>query len=174
MTSTIHADVVVDVPVGVAYDQWTQFESFPDFLSGVESITQLDDTKLHWVVSVGGVEREFDATITEQRPDEVIAWRSTEGELHTGRVVFTPESAESTRIDVEMGWEPEGFVEKVGAALNIDEAQVKSDLRDFKRLIEERGTPDGAWRGEVHGGTVTDRDSDLTRDTGFDDRPTML
>lgn len=174
MTSTIHADVVVDVPVGVAYDQWTQFESFPDFLSGVDSVRQLDDTKLHWVVSVGGVEREFDATITEQRPDEVIAWRSTEGEIHSGRVVFTPESAESTRIDVEMGWEPHGFVEKVGAALNIDEAQVKSDLRDFKRLIEERGTPDGAWRGEVHGGSVADHDSGLTRETGFDERPSML
>ena len=174
MTSTIHADVVVDVPVGVAYDQWTQFESFPDFLSGVDSVRQVDDTKLHWVVSVGGVEREFDATITEQRPDEVIAWRSTEGEIHSGRVVFTAESAETTRIDVEMGWEPHGLVEKVGAALNIDDAQVKSDLRDFKRLIEERGTPDGAWRGEVHGGSVADRDSGPAHDTGFDDRPSML
>jgi uncharacterized membrane protein len=170
MTSTIHADVVVDVPVGVAYDQWTQFESFPDFLSGVESVKQLDDTKLHWVVTVGGVEREFDATITEQRPDEVIAWRSTQGELHSGRVVFTPESAAATRVDVEMAWEPEGFVEKVGAALQIDDAQVKSDLKNFKRLIEERGTAEGAWRGEVHGGRVTDDgDGDFGRST-----PSML
>jgi uncharacterized membrane protein len=169
MTSTIHADVVVDVPVGVAYDQWTQFESFPHFLSGVERVTQIDDTNLHWVVTVGGVEREFDATITEQRPDEVIAWRSTQGELHSGRVVFTPESVEATRIDVEMAWEPEGFVEKVGAALQIDDAQVKSDLKNFKRLIEERGTPEGAWRGEVHGGRVTDDDGDLGRSA-----PSML
>lgn len=170
MTSTIHADVDVEVPIDVAYDQWTQFESFPDFLSGVESVTQLDDTRLHWVVSVGGVEREFDAIITEQRPDEVIAWRSTEGELHSGRVVFTPKSPESTHIEVEMAWEPQGFVEKVGAALDIDEAQVGSDLRDFKHMIEERGVETGAWRGEVRDGR-----SSSARPGDIDpERPSML
>jgi|SRR5215204_5933335 len=161
MSTTVTADIEVDVPVRVAYDQWTQFESFPHFLSGVESVRQLDDTTTHWVVKVGGVERELDADISDQVPDDHVAWRSTAAETpHRGRVDFRPVDGNSTRIDLTMEWEPEGFVEKVGAALQIDDLQVKSDLKRFKEFVEERNAPTGAWRGEVHGG-VEGTDPDL-------------
>ena len=153
--STVHKSVDVDVPVSTAYNQWTQFESFPHFMDGVESITQQDATHTHWKVKVGGVEREFDTEITEQTPDQVIAWRSTGGDTggHSGRVTFESLGATSTRVNIELGWEPEGLVEKAGAALNIDQRQVDHSAEEFKRFIESRGAETGAWRGDVDGGT---------------------
>ena len=155
--STVHKSVEVGVPVSTAYDQWTQFESFPQFMDGVESITQQGDTHTHWKVKVGGVTREFDTEITEQTADQVIAWRSTSGDTggHTGRVTFEPVDAGSTRIDIALGWEPEGVVEKAGAALNVDQRQVDKSAEEFKRFIESRGTATGDWRGDVTGGTTT-------------------
>ena len=154
MSTTLNASIDVDVPVRVAYDQWTQFESFPEFLGGVDSVTQLDDTMTHWVVSIGGVRREFDAEIGDQVPDDHVAWRSIGEVTHRGRVEFTPKGADATRVDLEIEWEPEGFVESAGAALQLDDLQVRSDLKRFKEFVERRGAPTGAWRGEVHGGAA--------------------
>ena len=140
----------VDVPVGTAYNQWTQFESFPRFLDEVESITQTDDTHTHWKVSVGGVEREFDAEITEQHPDERVAWKSTGGETeHAGVVTFHKLTETSSRVTVQLDWEPEGILEKLGSLVGIGGHAVKKDLRNFKEFIEAEGTATGAWRGDV-------------------------
>ncbi len=149
--STVTKAIEVDVPVRTAYDQWTQFESFPEFMDGVESITQTTDTHTHWVVKVGGVQREFDTEIIEQVPDQVIAWRSTGGDTggHTGRVTFEALGPDRTRVDIALGWEPSDVVEKAGAAVGIDQRQVDASAKDFKRFIEERGAETGAWRGEV-------------------------
>ena len=154
--STVSKSVDVDVPVSTAYNQWTQFESFPHFMDGVESITQEGDTHTHWKVKVGGVSREFDTEITEQVPDQVIAWRSTGGDTggHSGRVSFESLGASSTRVNIELGWEPEGLVEKAGAALNVDQRQVDSSAEEFKKFIESRGGETGAWRGDVSGGST--------------------
>ncbi|HLP23514.1 MAG TPA: SRPBCC family protein [Microbacteriaceae bacterium] len=143
--TTVTAERDIHVPTRIAYDQWTQFESFPRFLSGVVETTQLDDSHVHWKVNVGGVEREFDTEITEQLPNEIIAWRSVRGPLHAGSVRFTPDGT-GTHVELELEWEPEGFVEKAGAALGIDNLQVERDLRRFAEFIEHRGTPTGSWR----------------------------
>jgi len=148
--SQIIETIDVDVPVSTAYNQWTQFESFPHFLSFVESITQQDDTHNHWKVKIGGVEREFDAEITEQHPDERVAWKSLGGEVtQAGVVTFHKLTDTSSRVTVQLDWEPEGFVEKVGAVFGVDDASVKSDLKNFKKFIEDEGNADGGWRGEV-------------------------
>jgi uncharacterized membrane protein len=147
--TTVTKSIDVDVPITTAYNQWTQFEDFPQFLSGVESVTQLDDTHTHWKVDIAGVEREFDAEITEQHPDERVAWHSTDGKTHAGVVTFHRLSADETRITVQMDWEPEGFVEKAGAAIGIDDMQVQRDLVKFKEMIEAQGFETGAWRGDV-------------------------
>ncbi|MFD1213409.1 SRPBCC family protein [Arthrobacter sp. GCM10027362] len=146
---TVEETIDVEVPVSVVYNQWTQFESFPQFMSGVESVTQLTDTTNHWKTRIGGMEREFDTEIVEQQPDQRIAWRSVDGKSHAGVVTFAPAGANSTRVSVRFEWDPESFTEKVGAALNIDSAQVKSDMRKFKEFIESRGTETGGWRGQV-------------------------
>jgi len=146
---TVEASIDVAVPVSTAYNQWTQFESFPEFMSGVESVTQLTDTTNHWVTKIGGVKREFDTEIVEQRPDERIAWRSVDGKSHAGVVTFTRLDANNTRVTVRFEWAPETFAEKAGAALNIDDLQVKADMQKFKKFIESRGAETGAWRGEV-------------------------
>ena len=140
----------VDVPVNIAYNQWTQFESFPKFLSMVESITQGDDKHLLWKVRVAGASREFTTVITEQIPDDRIAWTSTGGEVdHAGVVTFHHLSDTSSRVAVQIDWEPEGFVETAGAALHIPDASVKAELNNFKKYIEDQGIADGAWRGTV-------------------------
>ncbi|AEG45610.1 SRPBCC family protein [Isoptericola variabilis] len=146
---SVTKSIDVDVPVTTAYNQWTQFEDFPHFMEGVEEVRQITDTTTHWRTKIGGVEREFDAEITEQHPDERVAWRSTSGPDQAGVVTFHRLSDTSTRVTVQMDWDPEGFTEKVGAALNFDDRRVQGDLERFKEFIERRGTETGAWRGDV-------------------------
>ncbi len=146
---TIEQSIEVAVPVRTVYDQWTQFEDFPQFMEGIERIDQRDDTHLHWVASFGGKTHEWDAEITEQEPDQRVAWRSTDGKTNAGVVTFHRVEDSRTRVMVQMDWEPEGIVERVGGALNFDERSVEGDLKRFKELIESRGEPTGAWREEV-------------------------
>ncbi|MET4581985.1 putative membrane protein [Conyzicola nivalis] len=142
--------VDVNVPVSTAYNQWTQFETFPKFLSYVESITQTDDTLTHWKVKIGGAEREFDARITEQHPDERVAWNSVGGdENHAGVVTFHKLSDTETRVTVQLDWEATGVLEKAGAILGVDDHVIKSDLKNFKEFIENANHETGAWRGDV-------------------------
>ncbi|MEE6272869.1 SRPBCC family protein [Georgenia wangjunii] len=148
--SRVEESIDVDVPVRTVYDQWTQFESFPEFMDGVDSITQIDDTHNHWVTTIGGVTREFDTEITEQHPDERVAWKTTGGETHhAGVVTFHRLSDTTTRVMIQMDWKPEGLVEKAGAVVGVDDRQVKADAKRFKKFIESRGTETGAWRGNV-------------------------
>ncbi len=146
---SVTESVDVDVPVEVAYNQWTQFESFPRFMGGVEEIIQLDDTHQHWRTSIDGVKREFDTEITEQHPDERVAWKSTDGTTHAGAVTFYRLSDTSTRVTAQIDWQPEGVVEKVVAIVGVDNRQVKNDLDRFKGFIEAQGRETGAWRGDV-------------------------
>lgn len=154
MRSTITADIDVDVPLDVAYNQWTQFETFADFMEAVDDVEQLDSTHTHWRVHVGGVEREFDAVITEQLPDDHIAWQSVDGTMHMGRVDFERIDDGRTHVTATIEWEPESFLEHAGAVLNLDDMQVSRDLRRFKELIEQRGHETGSWRGTVIDGAV--------------------
>ncbi|GAB2985160.1 SRPBCC family protein [Frigoribacterium salinisoli] len=142
--------VDVNVPLSVAYDQWTQFEEFPKFLDEVESITQTTPTLTVWKVKVGPVEKTFEAEITEQHPDERVAWTSTGGEVdHGGVVTFHKLSDDETRVTVQIDWKPEGFLEKLGGSLGADNHAIKKDLANFKEYIESKGRADGAWRGDV-------------------------
>jgi uncharacterized membrane protein len=147
--ANIEQSIDVDVPVRTAYDQWTQFEEFPKFMEGVEEIRQVDDTHLHWRTKIAGKVKEFDAVITEQTPDQRIAWTSEDGPEHAGVVTFHRLGDSQTRVMVQMDYEPEGAAEKVGDALGLVKRRVKGDLERFKELIEGRGTETGAWRGEV-------------------------
>ncbi|HEV2887268.1 MAG TPA: SRPBCC family protein [Jatrophihabitans sp.] len=146
---SVTKSIDVSVPVRTAYNQWTQFESFPHFMGGVESITQIDDTHSHWVTKIGGVTREFDTEITEQHPDERVAWKSTDGTTHAGVVTFHRLGEGQSRVTVQIDWEAEGIVEKAGALVGVDDHQVKADLDRFKDYIESRGQEEGGWRGNV-------------------------
>ncbi len=146
---TVASDIDIDLPVRTVYNQWTQFEDFPAFMTGVEEVRQLSDTTLSWRVRVAGVEREFTATITEQVPDERIAWKSISGPAQAGVVTFHRLNDAQTRVRLELEWEPQGFVEQAGAVLQLDDAQVAKDLREFARLMESNGFETGAWRGEI-------------------------
>ena len=146
---SVTKSIDVAVPVTTAYNQWTQFESFPHFMGGVESITQTDDTHSHWVTKIGGVTREFDTQITEQHPDERVAWKSTQGTDHAGVVTFHRLSDAETKVTVQLDWSAEGIVEKAEALVGVDDHQVGADLDRFKDYTERQGREDGAWRGEV-------------------------
>ncbi|MBC6458736.1 SRPBCC family protein [Actinomadura sp. HBU206391] len=147
--STIEKSIDVNVPVRTAYDQWTQFEEFPHFMESVERIEQTSPTRTHWVTSIGGVRREFDAEITEQRPDERVAWTSIDGARQAGVVTFHRLGDDQTRVMVQLEHQPEGVIEKVGEVLHVVEHRVKGDLERFKHFIESRGQAGGAWRGEI-------------------------
>jgi uncharacterized membrane protein len=149
MTTTIEQSIDVDVPVRTAYDQWTQFEEFPRFMEGVESVQQLDDAHLHWIADIGGVRREWDAEITEQHPDERVAWKSTGGTENSGVVTFHRLAPDATRVMLQLEFDPEGLVEQVGDKLGFVERRAAKDLERFKLFIEQRGTETGAWRGDI-------------------------
>jgi uncharacterized membrane protein len=147
--STIVETIEVGVPVRTAYDQWTQFEEFPRFMDHVERIDQIDDTHLHWVAEIGGRRHEWDAEITEQEPDQRIAWRDRAGKTNAGVVTFHRLDENETRVTVQMDWQPEGLGEQVAEAFNFDDRALRNDLERFKEYIESRGEVTGAWRGEV-------------------------
>jgi uncharacterized membrane protein len=151
MSDTNDHQYSVDVaaPVRVAYDQWTQFEEFPRFMNGVDAVTQHGDDQLHWVVKIGGVTREFDTTITEQTPDQRIAWTTTDGPRHAGVVTFHHIDDATTRVTLQMDFEPDGFFENVADKLGFVSSRLKSDMDNFKSFIEDRERSTGAWRGTI-------------------------
>jgi uncharacterized membrane protein len=149
--STIEQSIEVDVPAQTAYNQWTQFEEFPQFMEGVEEVRQVDDTHLHWRAELWGKVKEWDAEITEQHPDERVAWRATEGAQNAGVVTFHRLDDDKSRVMLQLDVEPEGPAESVGDALGVVKRRVKGDLERFKEFIEGRGRETGGWRGEVDG-----------------------
>jgi uncharacterized membrane protein len=149
MSSTTEQSIDVNVPVSVAYNQWTQFEDFPKFMSNVQEVRQIDNTHLHWRATVAGKEQEWDAEITEQIPDERIAWRSVGGISNAGVVTFHRLSDSKTRIMLQMDYEPQTVGEQAGAAVGLVKMQTKADLKRFKEFLESRGRETGAWRGSV-------------------------
>lgn len=150
--SVIEEQIEVDVPLRTAYDQWTQFETFPEFMQGVERVEQRGDTMTHWVTKVGGARREFDAQIVNQVPDQQVSWRVTDGPKHDGTVMFLPHGGDHTVVRLAMEYEPHGVVEKVGDLTGLVRTRVKGDLNRFKEFIEKRGVQTGGWRGEVRPG----------------------
>jgi len=147
--SSIQEHVDVKVPVSTAYNQWTQFEEFPKFMAGVESVRQLTPTRNHWVVNIGGLQREFDTEITEQQPDERIAWKVVEGTGHAGVVTFHRIDDSTTRVTLQMETAPEGVVEQLGDKLGLVTHRAKQDMARFKEFIEDRGGETGAFRESV-------------------------
>ncbi len=147
--ASVEQSIELDVPVRVAYDQWTRFEDFPKFMDGVEEVRQLDPTHTHWRTKVGGKEEEFSAEITEQHPDERVAWHSTSGPSHAGVVTFHRLSDERSKIMLQLDVEPDGVVEKVGAAIGVLGHRTKGDLERFKALVEQRADAPGDFRPQV-------------------------
>jgi uncharacterized membrane protein len=147
--STYEQGIEINVPVSTAYNQWTLFEEFPKFMEGVESVTQMTDTRNHWVTDIAGVTREFDTEITEQTPDQRIAWTTVDGPTQAGVVTFHRLDDNSCRVMLQMEFDPDGFLENVGDKLGFVKARVAGDMERFKEFIESRGTEEGGWRGEV-------------------------
>ena len=158
--SQIVEEIEVAVPVRVAYDQWTQFETFPRFMSGVDRVVQIDDNTLEWTATIAGVTKHWRADIVEQRPDELVAWRSTEGARNDGEVRFETLGPDRVKVRVQLDVEPEGLVERAADALGVVERRVRGDLERFRDFVENRGQPTGGWRGEIEGSRVVEDDAE--------------
>ena len=154
MSTKVEKRILVNVPVSVAYNQWTQFEEFPHFMGGVKSVKQLSDNRLEWVAEIAGVRRQWQASILEQTPDSKVAWAATEGATNAGSVSFENLGGGQTSVQLSLEYEPEGIGEKVGDKLNIVDKQVENDLNRFKAFIEDEGYATGAWRGTVNEGAT--------------------
>ena len=150
MTTHVEESVVVHVPVRTAYDQWTQFEDFPLFMKDVDLVEQIDPTRLHWKTSMRGVTREWNAVITEQIPDARVAWESEDGARNAGVVTFHELEDETTKVMLQLDFEPEGALEHYADAVGVVEQRAKKDLAAFKGFIEQRGRATGEWRGSVN------------------------
>jgi uncharacterized membrane protein len=146
---TTEQSIDVSAPIRTVYDQWTQFEEFPQFMEGVESIKQVDDTHLHWTAEIAGIRREWDAEVTEQHPDERVAWRSTNGATNAGAVTFHRIDDSTTRVMLQLAFEPEGLMEQAADKLGFVGRRAKGDLERFKEYVEGRQTATGGWRGDV-------------------------
>jgi len=168
--SRIIEEIEVAVPTRVAYDQWTQFESFPRFMAGIDRVVQVDARTLEWTATIAGVVKHWRAEIVEQQPDEVVAWRSIEGAHNDGAVHFEALGPERTRVSLTLDVEPEGLVEKAADALGVVERRVRGDLQRFRELIERRGEATGARRGRIDDGDVADDVAGMADD----DRPRDL
>ena len=154
MSTRIEKQIMVNVPVSTAYNQWTQFEDFPHFMGGIKQVTQLGDDRLEWIAEIGGVRRRWEAKILEQVPDRKVAWAATEGATNAGAVTFEDVGGGQTSVRLELEYEPEGLVEQIGDKLNIVERQAEGDLARFKEFIESEGYASGAWRGTINEGAV--------------------
>jgi uncharacterized membrane protein len=150
--SVIQEAIEVEVPVSTAYNQWTQFEDFPLFMDGIDDVQQLDDTRLHWVATIGGRTAEWDAKILQQDPDSQISWISQDGKKTRGTVSFEPRGEARTVVRLSMSYHAEGPVETLGSAAGLDQQRVRGDLERFKTFIESRGQESGEWRGKVSAG----------------------
>ncbi len=150
----IRKSIEVNVPLHIAYNQWTQFEEFPRFMEGIKEVKQIDDTKLHWRAEIMGREIEWDAKIIEQAPHRVISWESTTGARNSGTVSFESSGGDRTHIILDLEYEPRGAIERVNDIREAISNQVEGDLQRFKEFIEQRGTETGGWTGEIHKGKV--------------------
>ncbi len=147
--SYMEKSIQINVPLRTAYNQWTQFEEFPRFMEGVKEVRQLDDKHLHWKAEIGGKEKEWTAEITEQIPDQRIAWTSVGGAWTGGAVTFHRVSDATSRVMLRLEYEPQGFLETIGDTAGFVSRRVEGDLERFKEYIEGRGHETGAWRGTV-------------------------
>jgi len=152
--NTFEHTITVNVPVHTAYNQWTQFESFPHFMEGIERVEQLSPTETRWYANIAGIDRAWSAEITEQVPDERITWNSLYGVNNNGTITFESLDANTTRINLRIDYEPANLLETIGTSLGIFDGRVKSDLGNFKQFIEQRGEATGAWRGEIQDGEL--------------------
>ncbi|MBA4147852.1 MAG: SRPBCC family protein [Verrucomicrobia bacterium] len=155
---TIEKSIDVNAPIRAVYNQWTQFEEFPRFMDGIDQVQQLDNVRLHWKATVAGKTKEWDSEIVEQTPDKIISWRSIAGASNSGTVRFEAVDANTTKVLLNLNYEPESATEKVGGALGVASGKVEGDLKRFKEFIEQRGAETGGWRGEIHGGKESGAD----------------
>jgi len=152
VTTHVERSIEVAVPVRTAYVQWSRFEEFPRFMSGVEEVRQVGDRMTHWVAHIAGVRREWDAAIVEQVPDEKVAWSATTGATNAGAVFFESVAADCTRVRLTLDFEPEGVVERIGDVMDVVQRQAVADLDRFKEFIEGQGSAAGGWRGTSEDG----------------------
>jgi len=155
MTTKVEKSVTVDVPLSTAYNQWTQFEEFPRFMDGVESVTQLADDRLERVAEIAGVRRQWIAKILEQVPDRMVAWAAVEGATNAGVVTFAESGPSQTAVHLELEYEPEGLLEGLGDKLGIVERQTEGDLDRFKDFVESHPLATGGWRESINKGVTT-------------------
>jgi len=151
---TVEKTIEVNAPLAAVYNQWTQFEEFPQFMEHVEDVRQLNPKRLYWRAKIAGHEKEWEAEIFEQVPDHRIAWRSVTGAKNSGMVNFVALDAGRTQVSLKLHYVPEGALEKAGDFFGVFSQSVEKSLERFKEFMEAHGTETGAWRGEIRGRQV--------------------
>ncbi|GAA2531717.1 MULTISPECIES: SRPBCC family protein [Streptomyces] len=152
--STIEESIDIDVPVHVAYNQWTQFKTFPRFMDGVKRVDQIQAVMTHWVTRFGPRRYEYDAEIVEQIPDRLVRWHVLDEPRHTGTATFEERDAGHCRVTLRVDLRSRGIVEQTATTLGLARRVVRTALTSFKEFTEGQGRETGAWRGEISKGHV--------------------
>jgi hypothetical protein len=161
----VQQSVDVAVPLETAYNQWTQFEDWPEFMHRVTNVSQDDPCEVKFATKIWGKTKEFTAHIETQRPDERIKWQVTEGMIHNGVVTFHELAPRLTRIELGLDVEPGSLLEKAARGMRHVKRAARADLHRFKAFIEMLEKETGAWRGVIEDGEVV-KDHPASYDRG--------
>jgi uncharacterized membrane protein len=134
--STVRESIDCAVPVSIAYERLCHFENYPQFMSGVKEVTQLSDTVAHFVMDLGGRQREFDAQITDQRPGELLAWTAVDGPRLTEKVTFQQLADNKCRIIAELDIDAQQLMPSDAHAQETLDRRLKADLSGLKQYVE--------------------------------------
>jgi uncharacterized membrane protein len=148
----VQQSVDIGLPVETVYNQWTQFEEWPNFMHRVTRVTQEDDCTVSFATKIWGKTKEFTANIETQRPNERIKWRVSQGMTHTGVVTFHELGPNLTRVMLGLDVDPGSLIEKLARGARHIKRAARGDLHRFKGFIEMAEHETGAWRGVIEEG----------------------
>jgi uncharacterized membrane protein len=150
----IQQSVDVAVPVKRAYNYWTSFEDWPEFMHRIESAEEVDDNTVSFQAKIWGISKRFEAEVVEQHPEERIEWNVTDGYAHTGVVTFHPLAKNLTRIDVSLDVQPANLIDKASRGMRFVKRAVRGDLHRFKAYVELENETKTGRRQTIEDGKV--------------------
>jgi uncharacterized membrane protein len=152
----IQQSVDVAVDLETAYNQFTQFEDWPQFMHRVQNVSQDEDDTIRFNTKIWGKTKEFEAKIVTQRPDDRIKWKVAQGITHSGVASFHELAPRLTRIEITLDVQPGSLIEKAARGMRHIKRAVRADLHRYKAFIEMQELETGAWRGVIEDGEVVE------------------
>lgn len=134
--------IEIDRPAHAIFERWKDFESYPEFMSGVEEVRRLNDATIHWVMDITGEKHEFDAIITRLDEDQCLSWTATDASREHAEVLLTPVDPDHTQLTLTVEYEPDGIKQRSSDWIGLVDRRLRGDLERFKELAESGSGPE--------------------------------